>query len=115
MSCVTEITTAINTSHNNNVASHELVIPASEIHGLEESVTTHKEKKEFPFHDPSPLRISDWDTEMVSSDAMYQLLPGQKGITAKMYHGGAAQGDTVHGGAESQQRTGHVPYPETSP
>lgn len=83
MSCVTEITTAINTSQNNNVASHELVIPASEIHGLEESVTTHKEKKEFPFHDPSPLRISDWDTEMVSSGTMYQLLPGQKGITAK--------------------------------
>lgn len=37
----------------------------------------------YPFHDPNPLRISDWDTELVSEDAMYFPIPGQKDVSVK--------------------------------
>lgn len=46
----------------------------------------------YPFHDPNPLRISDWDTELVSEDAMYFPIPGQKDVPVKsldtLIHGG---------------------------
>lgn len=45
--------------------------------------TADSQEKVFPFHDPSNLRVDDWETDLVSTDSMYVMLSGQSAAGGK--------------------------------